>query len=422
MICLRWSPAPSDVTGVQRRNFINVQVDAVGVGLANAAAPFLPVYLTLLGASNFQVGLLTSMPAITGLVMALVVGRFLQTRRNVVPWFGLARLLVISAYAATGLVTLLLPEQARVGAVLGIWALVTLPQVVVAVAFSVVMNAVAGPTLRYELMSRRWSILGLTTAITVALVGQVLDQITFPLNYQIVFMALSVGGLLSFYYSSHIRLPDAVPPQIAPGKGLRQRLSSYFELIFAQRDFVRFSIQRFLFLSGVSLAMPLFPLYLVRELQATNAWIGIISTSQTAVLLVGYFLWTRSSRRRGSRFVLLWTTAGVALYPALVAVTHRVELIAVYAGLAGIFQAGIDLVFFDELMKTVPPEYSATFVSLAQSLQHLSAIFSPLIGTWLASQIGLSGALLVAAAVRFSGFALFALWRGKPDPALAQSG
>ena len=100
----------------------------------------------------------------------------------------------------------------------------------------------------------------------------------------------------------------------------------------------------------------------------------------------------------------------MSLYPALVSVTQNVQLIILLAGISGIFQAGIDLVFFDELMKTVPIEYSATFVSLAQSLQYTSSFFSPLIGTALASVIGLSGALLVSAAIRFCGFLLFAFW------------
>ena len=78
--------------------------------------------------------------------------------------------------------------------------------------------------------------------------------------------------------------------------------------------------------------------------------------------------------------MLLWTTLGLAIYPTLTAFTNRVELIVVYATLAGLFQAGLDLVFFDELMKTVPPEYSATFVSLAQSLQYVSMVASPLVG------------------------------------------
>ncbi len=206
------SAAPPDATPVQRRNFINVQIDAIGIGLANAASPFLPVLLTRLGATNNQIGLLTSMPGITGLFLALPVGRFLQRQRNIVPWFSRSRLLVISSYALTGLVPFFVPAEYQVIAILAIWALATLPQTALAVCFSVVMNAVAGPAHRYDLMSRRWSILGITTALTAMLAGVVLDQMNFPINYQLVFIALSIGGLISYIYSSQIRLPNVEPP------------------------------------------------------------------------------------------------------------------------------------------------------------------------------------------------------------------
>lgn len=410
---LRLSAAPIDASPTQKKNFLNVQIDAIGIGLANAAAPFLPVFLTRLGASNFQVGLLTSMPGLTGLVMAMIIGQFLQTRRNIIPWFSTARLLVVSSYAATGLAGLIVPEEFLVPTVLGIWALATIPQTTVAVCFSVVMNTVAGPQHRYELMSRRWSILGLTSAVTVALVGQILDWIYFPLNYQVVFISLSIGGLLSYYFSSHIVIPDSEPAPASPGRSFKQRLSEFSTLVFAHDDFVRMAIKRFVFFTGTMLAIPIFPLYYVRQVNASDAWIGLISTAQTAVLLVGYFVWTRESRLRGSRFVLLWTTLGVSIYPALAALTLRVEMLFLLAGIAGIFQAGIDLVFFDELMKTVPVEHSAIFVSIAQTLQYFSAVIAPILGTFLATYIGLDGALLVSAGIRFLGFLLFALWNPK---------
>ncbi len=396
---------------VQRKNFRNVQIDAIGVGLANAASPFLPVFLTHLGASNFQVGLLTAMPAFTGLILAIVIGNVLQRQRNIVPWFSGARLMVISAYALTGLVPFLVPRPWAVPAVLLIWALVTLPQTVVAVSFSVVMNAVAGPQGRYNLMSRRWSILGATTAITVALVGQILDRMNFPVNYQTVFMGLSLGGLISYYFSSHIELPENPPQPRQEGQSLKQRVRNYVGLIRSEPAFVSFATKRFVFLTGQVLAAPLFPLYYVREVNASDAWIGIISTVQTAVVMVGYYMWTRQSKLRGSRYVLLRATLGLSIYPALIASTHRVELIALFAGLAGILQSGIDLVFFDELMRTVPEKYSAVFVSLAQSLQYFSAIIAPLIGTLLADRIGIGSAMVVSAAVRLLGFGLFALGR-----------
>jgi len=113
------------------------------------------------------------------------------------------------------------------------------------------------------------------------------------------------------------------------------------------------------------------------------------------------------SRKYSGRVVLLATTLGLAFYPALTAATVKVEWIIVYAGIAGLFQAGLDLVFFDELMKTVPPEYSATFVSFSQSLQYFSAVIAPTVGTWFADSIGLGGALWVSAGLRLLGFVLF---------------
>ncbi len=391
----------------QKQNYRNVQLDAIGVGLASAAAPFLPVFLARLGATNFEIGLLSSMPGVTGLILALFVGRFLQTRRNIVPWFSLSRLLVLSSYAFTGLIAIFITEALAVKSILAVWALATLPQTALAVAFSVVMNAVAGSDGRYTLLSRRWAIIGLTNAVVTFLATQMLDRVLFPLNYQILFIGLSVGGLVSFYFSSRIVLPDQSAPPLVGGQTFKESLRSYRELLRSNPAFVSFVSKRFVYLSAIALGAPLFPLYYVRQVAASDAQIGAINMAMTMMLMVGYFSWARISRNRGARFVLLATTLGLMLYPALTAATLRVEWIIGFAALAGFFQAGIDLVFFDELMKTVPPEYSATFVSIAQSLQYLSAILAPLIGTFLADHIGLDGALLVSAGLRLLGFLLF---------------
>lgn len=394
---------------IQKRNFRNVQIDAVGVSISNIAAPFLPVFLTRLGASNLQVGLLSSMPGVTGLVLAILTGRFLQTRKNVVPWYSAARLLVIACYALTGLATLLLPGQYAVIATLVIWALATLPQTALAVAFSVVMNAVAGPEGRYALLSRRWFIFGLTSVIGTFFVTRTIDLVDFPRNYEIMFMGLSLGGLLSYYFSRRIKIPDQTPPALAATRSVSTSSRIYISLLRENPAFVSFASKRFIYFSAIALGQPILPLFFVRDVRATDAEIGAINMTMTLVMLAGYILWPRLSKRWGGRFVLLATTLGMTLYPLLTALTPRVDLIILYAGIAGLFQGGLDLVFFDELMKTVPPEHAATFVSLAQSMQYLSLILAPLVGTWLAGYIGLGGALLVSAGLRLVGFGLFLL-------------
>jgi Na+/melibiose symporter-like transporter len=262
-------------------------------------------------------------------------------------------------------------------------------------------------------MTRRWSILGLTTAITVFLIGQRLEVIPFPVNYQQVFIALSIGGVISFIFSRRISIPDSPPLPEPAGKTLRENLLTYLKPIRSEKPFIKFISKRFFYTTGIALATPLFPLYFVREVQLPDSWIAVINTTQTAILIVGYLFWTYQSRARGTRNVLIWSTFGLSLYPFLAAITHQPILITVFAGLAGVFQAGMDLVFFDELMKTVPPEKSATFVSVGNMFQYLAMIFAPLIGTTLSEWIGIGPALIVAACVRILGCLFFAI--DKPE-------
>lgn len=396
-----------------RINFRNVQIDAIGVGLATAASPFLPVFLTHLNATSFQVGMLTSMPALTGLLLSIPLGRFLQKQTNIVKWFSIARLAVIACFALTGVITFFIPEDLLVNSILAIWAIATLPQTVVAITFSVVMNAVAGPDRRFELMTRRWSTLGITTTLVVFAVGQMLDRVFFPFNYQLMFIGLSLGGVISYYFSSHIKISPQQIPDMQAGKSAKGQISEMSRLVFKEKPFISFISKRFVFFAGSAFAAPLIPLYLVRVVGASDGWISIINTSQTAILVIGYFLWTRFGKKKGTRKLLLWTTLGVSFYPFLMALTTSTWQIAIFAGIAGIFQAGLNLVFFDVLMQTVPPEYSAFFVGIAQSMQFMAMIISPILATLIADTWSVGAGLFVSAAIQFLGFLLFLINKEK---------
>jgi len=416
------NPPTEEQLQIQKRNFRNVQIDGVGVSISNISAPYLPVFLTRLGATNFQVGLLSSMPGMTGLLLAIFVGRFLQTRKNIVFWYGLSRLMVIMCFALTGILTLFVEEKYLIIATLVIWAFATLPQTALAVAFSVVMNAVAGPDGRYALLSRRWAIFGITGVVGTFIVTRVIDLIDFPVNYAIMFLVLSLGGFLSYYFSNQIQIPDQTPPPLVTSDSSKDRIKNYITLLRANPAFVSFASKRFVYFSALMLSLPVIPLYYVREVHATDSQIGTINMTMNLVMLVGYFMWPRLSRKYGGRFVLLATTFGMIIHPAFAASTMRVELIILNAGLVGLFQSGLDLVFFDELMKTVPAEYGATFVSLAQSMQYFSMILAPLFGTWLANYIDLSGALWLSAGLRLIGFILFLKRDVRPQTQTANAG
>ena len=402
----RWLTRPANV---QQRNVRNVLIDGIGVALVQGVATFLSVFLVRLGATPIMVGLLTSMPALTGMLLAIPVGRLLERQRDILPWYSRVRVLVLGSYALTGLVPFIFPPELTIIAIIAIWAIATVPQAVVNVAFTMVMSAVAGPNQRYYLMSRRWSIMGVTTAITVALVGVILEMSSFPLNYQLVFIASFAGGLLSFAFSNRIELPPSTLPELVQRERvpLRERLRDGLAAMRENTDYNKFLISQFVFRCGLTLSIPLFPLYWVRELNAPDSWIGVINTVNSAVLMVAYFLWSKVSERRGNSMVLRACAFGLVFYPLLTGLTTSLAPLPIYAGFAGIFAAGIDLVMFDILLDTCPPRHAASYIALFQTTTYVATFLAPTLGTYLADALGYAPALYVSAGLRLAGAVLF---------------
>ena len=395
-----------DISKTSRDNFRNTLLDGAAVGFATSANPFLAVFLTRLGASTFEIGLLTSMPALAGLIFAIPLSVWLQKQRNIVPWYSLTRIIQLSGFALTGLIPFLLPKEEWIFAILLIWGAITIPATMLSILFNVVLSTVAGPKGRFNLLSKRWSLIGLVTTLTTLGIGQILKRFDFPINYQMVFLLASSGAIFTYIFSSRLVLSENIARRSTPS-GLFQTYSKIFSMVRKNSAFLSFTFKRFIFLTGVAFATPLFPLYFVRQAGLDDNIIAIITTTHTATLIVGYLFWAQQSRSKGARNILVWTTLGLALYPVSVALTTRSFLIILISGAAGIFQAGLDLVFFDELMKNIPPENAPPFVAFAQSTQYLTTMVAPLVSAAMADSFGFGIALMIAGGFQLIGFFLF---------------
>jgi hypothetical protein len=201
---------------------------------------------------------------------------------------------------------------------------------------------------------------------------------------------------------------------------LTSRIRTLATLVRSEPAFVRFTLRELLFVSGTLLVLPLIPLYYVRVVDAPDAWIGIIASTQTVSLLLGYHVWRRRSAKVGGRSVLLLALPGLALVPTVLSFAHQLPVVAAAAGLGGFFTAGVDLVLFDELMRTVPRRSAVALASVhAASINGVSVV-APLMGAWLASSIAIEGALRMGTVFSLLGFGLFALdllRRPRPAPA-----
>ena len=397
----------------QALRYTLVQIDSIFVGVVASGATFLPVFLVRLGASGTEVGLLTAIPALVAFAMAVPLGRWLQGRRNIVPWYSRLRLVGWSSYAVIAVSSALLPTNVAVPAILGIWAVASVPSVAGLVAFPIVMDGAAGPQGRFDLLGRRWAVSGVVTSLTVVLTGQALVTLSFPANFEAFFVTISLAGVGSFAVSRRIILPEhrQAPPSVA--ESARARIRAPIDLVRANRSFSRFELRSLVYTASTGLAMPLLPLLYVRDLQAPNSWIEIIAAAQSAGAVIGYLAVRQAARRLSAAGILLPALSAAAAVPATLSVLRWLPAVAAISFVGGLAAASIQLALFDELMRRIPHEYGVTFSSVDQSLQNLGLIIAPSLGGFLALEIGIRTGLGVTAAVGVMALALFSFdwWR-----------
>jgi len=383
--------------------------DSLAVGVVNAAAPFLPVLLVRLGASGIAVGLVTAIPAVAGALLALPIGRRLQRRQDIVPAYSRSRLIAHTIYAPIALVLLLVPLDWAVAAILVLWAFAMVPNTIGQVAFPIVMDGAAGSRGRYDLLGRRWAIIGLVTAVTMAAGGQLLRLLPFPTNYELFMLVCASGGIGSFYFARRYVIPAQVPEDASTSRSPAARIGEMVAHLRSERSFTTFEIRALVYSAGIGLAAPLLPLFYVKEVIASDAVVGLIGAGQSLGALAGYVTWRLISRRFGRSYVLMPALLLSALTPAAFFAIHDQVLVVIVSVAAGFASAGAGLALFDEMMRRIPTRLGVTFASIDQTIQNAALIVAPIVGGTLSGLIGIRNALVVAALVSLAGFAFFVL-------------
>ena len=193
--------------------------------LGGTLISFLGIYLARLGATSFQLSILTAGPAVVNLVISLPAGKWLETRSFTRSAY-IGSILHRAGYVLMLLVMLLFAEQMQISLVLWITVGMSIPGAVLMIAFNAMFAEIIPPQRRGLVVGRRNALLAVSMTTSALIAGQLLEQIVFPLNYQIVFFIGIFGGVLSCYELGRIRVIPGRVSHIRVGKPLLDRGSS----------------------------------------------------------------------------------------------------------------------------------------------------------------------------------------------------
>jgi len=392
------------------RNIWHLYQDILWIGLSGAASTFTSVYAIRLGASDQLIGLLSSLPSLLVILLRLPAAELVERTGDRVRLIAGSLLATRAFYLVLALLPFLrLSHEAAVFVALVI--LMGLPAVIANAGWDALFADVVPERDRAVVVSMRSSLASFMAVVIVLLGGKWLDWAPFPWNYQGIFLLAFIGGMVSTYHVSRIEAPPPAPvPKAQRGLSWRE-----IQGVFAGNPaFTALVVATSVYQFAMSLPSPLYNIYFVRYLQATDAWIGLRSTIASAVPILAYRFWPRLVRRWGDRAVLVLCIPMTVVLPLGTGLFESLTPQLFVVAWLGLFGPAVNLTRYNILLRVSPADNRPTAIGVYAIVANLAAFVAPLIGVQLMGLIGIRYVFFLAAAMRLAGALLFR--RLPPDP------
>ncbi|MBC7260006.1 MAG: MFS transporter [Chloroflexi bacterium] len=400
---------------IHEQNIWNLYMDVAWWGIANGVwLTYLSVFAVRLGASTQWLGVLAALPALVNMIWAIPSARIVERAPRRLPLVLRVGFLQRLAWLGVALVPFLFTEQAGVFAIVFIAGLTTIPAATSTIAFTNVMADLIPPQDRARVVSIRSVLLSATTTLTVLGCGPILDALPFPVSYQVVFGFSFLAAMMSLRYVARLHVPEevSVAHRERPKAWSTTSIRNAIREVTAAKPFVNYVVSSLIFHWGIYFPTALYSIYRVRNLGATDTWIGLLTMVDSVLTIVFYIVWGRLATQWGNRRVLIIGAFGMIAFPALTGLATSLPMLLLPAIIAGIFTPAFNLASFNELLAVSPEAHRPRFIAIYTSAVNAAAFVAPLAGSYMAAATDIRLALYLGGAFRFLGGLAFVLMLG----------
>ncbi|MCG7345398.1 MFS transporter [Sporosarcina sp. ACRSL] len=369
----------------------------------NFSNNFFPIFaITILGATNYQVGLISSLPPLMALIMtipaAILLNRAQKQKKLVAMSVLLARLMFL---LIIGIIYMPSPST-HAWLFLGIIAFMSLPNTVANIGWQTLISGLVEESRRGAFFSDRNRLLTIVGLISTLIIGVLMKDASASVTaYQFLFgIAFCFGMLEVFLLMKHEEEPSKTD-----GSLLKKKTMDWS--IFKYKNYVSFLIAALFFNFAWQMAWGIFNIYHVRFVGVTIFWVSMFSVGSMLAQFLSFPLWKKWAEKRSNTLVFVWAAVGMATTPFLTVLSTNVYYIALVQTSSGFFLAGVVLLLFNLLLEQSPDHVRTYCITTYNVLLSIVAFIAPQIGIWLLEQLGVEVAMYINSTLRFLSAGLF---------------
>jgi MFS family permease len=399
-----WVQALSKTTQNNLRFFLFDGI--LSAGQDGIVSSYLSIYLLALGATNGQIGLMSSLASLSATILLLpgaMLSEKLKKRKSIVllAGGGISRLMIL----LIAIVPFLIHGSAAV--------LILIGAKVIADGFTNFSNppwtSMVGDIVPLEYRGRYFGSRNLFMAaasmICTFLIGQWISPSNSIFHYQIAFIVAVIIGFLSTFSFSRIKEPPII---LEKGIHLDISLKSLLDTLRSDVNFLHYILFSFIWNFGIMIAGPFFSVYIIRGLNGTASDVGLFAISGSLAAVTASRLFGRISDRWGPRRLMVVSGFLIPLIPfAWIWVKFPFQGILVNL-VAGLMWAGFNLAAFNFLLSLAPSHARARYSGMFQVAVTLASAAGSAFGGVVVTHFGFLPIFALSAIGRLVGIAYFA--------------
>ncbi|MBN2377605.1 MAG: MFS transporter [Sedimentisphaerales bacterium] len=337
-------------------------------------------YLNEMGATEFQIGMAVSLPALLGGMMQIftpwALGRF-GSRKKVALTSVLTQ---AAAFIPFGLFCHLQTEW-RIWPAIAAFLVSSVGGSLGAATWADWMADIVPRRRRGQFFGFRNRLLGVIQMATAVLAGYILDHLTgkvllaFTAIWFFAFIFRTVSGLL--------HLPMYEPLAKKAYTTSNENFLTFLGTL-GGNSFGRFALATALLSVAVNFSGPFFALHMLNNLQLTYTRYVILSSVATASTIVFMGIWGRVIDRVGTVSVMRLCSMIIVFIPLPWVMTENYYILIVAQILSGLSWAGFNLAAFVYYLDSTRSMNRVRFIAYFNALNSLGAFFGATLGGWAA--------------------------------------
>lgn len=368
---------PHRVVSSQRKHLLTATWEGVPAVIYQTllGGPFLTGYLLYLGAESREVGFVLAVTTFFNVIQILaayLIQRLQYRKKSMIVFTILNRLM----WGATGVIPFVFEEKWWIPTFLVMYMGAFITGTVSGILWTSIISDMVPAKIRGRYFGIRNTILNALGALVLFVGGVILDRYPggtgFLILFIIAWIAIAANLTLFFFY------PD--PPF---ERSKERRFWPMVRKPLSDQPFIKSTLFLGAWLFLQTLVVPLYSYAMLDVLHISYSVMSIMTVVQTAIMMVGFYVWGNLNARFSNRTLLYWTLPLIAMSCmswGLISILPIIPVLVLSHILLGAGVGGFNQLAFNFMIGDTPKGERPMFIAMYSAITGLASFLGPLIG------------------------------------------